>query len=146
MSTRGNHGRQIVCVRRGSAIVLILGFSIAANVILTTLAGILIDRFHELTGNAYLEEQQSSAQTWKRRPLAINGKYAPVALSQPLLLQLQPTLPPRNTSVDSAGFIHIGKTGGSTISKMIRNGCNSFAEGPCRNITNETVISKFVVS
>jgi hypothetical protein len=57
----------------------------------------------------------------------------------------RPTLPPRNSSVDTAGFIHIGKTGGSTITTMLRNGCNSFASGPCRNVTNESAISKLVV-
>jgi hypothetical protein len=55
------------------------------------------------------------------------------------------TMPPRNSSFHTAGFIHIGKTGGSTISNLLRNGCNSFEEGPCRNITHETVVSKLVV-
>ena len=63
-----------------------------------------------------------------------------------LLQHRDPTLPPRNSSVDTAGFVHIGKTGGSTISKLLRNGCTSFVtERPCRtNITDETYVSKFV--
>jgi hypothetical protein len=30
-----------------------------------------------------------------------------------------PTMPPRNSSADSFGFVHIGKTGGSTISHLL---------------------------
>lgn len=60
--------------------------------------------------------------------------------------QVLPTMAPQNSSAETAGFIHIGKTGGSTISMQLRNGCNSFKSGPCRNVTDETVVSKFVVS
>ena len=54
------------------------------------------------------------------------------------------TMPPQTSSVDSAGFIHIGKTGGSIISTLLRNGCSSFNSGPCRNVTHETAVSKLV--
>lgn len=57
----------------------------------------------------------------------------------------QPTMPPRESSFDTAGFVHIGKTGGSTISNLLRNGCNSFQSGPCRFVANETRVSKLVV-
>lgn len=51
----------------------------------------------------------------------------------------QQTMPP------SAGaFVHIGKTGGSTISKLLRNGCHAVYPKPCRNITDETIVSKLV--
>jgi hypothetical protein len=53
-------------------------------------------------------------------------------------------MPPRDSSINTAGFIHIGKTGGSSISTLLRNGCTSFVAGPCRNITHETAISKYV--
>ncbi|CAJ1966762.1 unnamed protein product [Cylindrotheca closterium] len=56
----------------------------------------------------------------------------------------EPTMPPRESSFHTAGFVHIGKTGGSTISTLLRNGCTSFVEGSCRNITHETVVSKYV--
>jgi hypothetical protein len=58
----------------------------------------------------------------------------------------QPTMPPRESSFDTAGYVHIGKTGGSTISKLLRNGCNSFESGPCRLVPHETQVSKLVVS
>eukprot|EP00536_Pseudo-nitzschia_multiseries_P001609 jgi/Psemu1/322148/estExt_fgenesh1_pg.C_210002 len=42
------------------------------------------------------------------------------------------------------GYIHIGKTAGSTISLLLRNGCHSFVPKPCRLVPNETVVSKLV--
>lgn len=56
------------------------------------------------------------------------------------------TMPPQESSENTAGFVHVGKTGGSTISKLLRNGCTSFVEGPCRQIIHESIISKSVVS
>lgn len=67
--------------------------------------------------------------------------------------QINSTIPPQTSSNDTFGFVHIGKTGGSTISKLLRNGCHSFissdgasnAQKPCRtNISNETIVSKLV--
>jgi hypothetical protein len=61
------------------------------------------------------------------------------------------TLPPRNSSFETAGFVHIGKTGGSTISSLLRTGCNSFLMtddfDKCRRnftITEESPVSKLV--
>ena len=105
--------------RLASRIFLAIGLAIGANVILTALAGIFIGRFQELPGNASLDAQRPHRE--------------------------KITLPPRDSAVDTAGFIHIGKTGGSTITTLLRNGCNSFVDGPCRNITNESAISKLVV-
>lgn len=44
----------------------------------------------------------------------------------------------------SAGFIHLGKTGGSTLSLQLRNGCHSFVEKPCHKVPNETIVSELV--
>ena len=97
-----------------------------------------------------------------------NYKSNNVILSPALLLEQQqnrtngiiimkqqyqrPTMAPQNSSRDTIGYIHIGKTGGSTISNLLRNGCNSFSSSssssgntPCHpNIPNETIISKLV--
>ena len=98
-----------------------------------------------------------------------NYKSNNVILSPALLLEQQqnrtngiiimkqqyqrPTMAPQNSSRDTIGYIHIGKTGGSTISNRLRNGCNSFSSSsssssgntPCHpNIPNETIISKLV--
>jgi Sulfotransferase family len=43
-------------------------------------------------------------------------------------------------------FVHIGKTGGSTISVALRNGCHSYRPHPCRNITKETIASRLIQS
>ena len=41
-------------------------------------------------------------------------------------------------------FIHLGKTGGSSLSKHLKNGCHSFIPKPCQNVSaeNETPLSK----
>ncbi len=48
----------------------------------------------------------------------------------------------------TAGFIHMGKTGGSTLSLLLRYGCHSFLrpkhKQPCRVVPNETLTSKLV--
>ena len=50
-----------------------------------------------------------------------------------------------NRSLPSAGFVHIGKTAGSTLSLLLRNGCHSFVPKPCQNVTEpESPVSKIV--
>lgn len=41
-------------------------------------------------------------------------------------------------------FVHIGKTGGSTLSTLMRNGCPSVILKPCYHPTDETVVSQRV--
>ncbi|KAG7346203.1 hypothetical protein IV203_005271 [Nitzschia inconspicua] len=55
------------------------------------------------------------------------------------------TLPPRKSSSNTAGFVHMGKTGGSTISSLLQNGCNSLS-GSCERSTNltDSPVSKWV--
>mmetsp|Transcript_10629 Transcript_10629/g.26833 ORF Transcript_10629/g.26833 Transcript_10629/m.26833 type:complete len:434 (+) Transcript_10629:181-1482(+) len=47
-------------------------------------------------------------------------------------------------SSTSAGFVHMGKTAGSTLSMMLRNGCHSFVRKPCHVVPNETSTSRLV--
>lgn len=39
-------------------------------------------------------------------------------------------------------FIHLGKTGGSTLTRFLANSCHSFLPHPCGVIANETLVSK----
>ena len=57
--------------------------------------------------------------------------------------------PPREEKLleDTIGFVHVGKTGGSSLSLLLRNGCHSVRrkkDEPCRVVPNETLISKLV--
>jgi Sulfotransferase family len=53
----------------------------------------------------------------------------------------------RTQNPNGGAFVHTGKTGGSTISVLLRNGCHSFMPHPCRaNITHESATSKLVQS
>ena len=44
----------------------------------------------------------------------------------------------------TAGFIHIGKSGGSSLSLQLQNGCHSFVKKHCSVVQNETIISELV--
>ena len=45
----------------------------------------------------------------------------------------------------TAGFVHIGKTGGSNLARLLMNGCHSFKPKPCKlSVPNETIVSKLV--
>lgn len=46
--------------------------------------------------------------------------------------------PPRTPGA----FLHLGKTGGSTLSHVLRNGCHSWVPKPCRIPTNESYVSQ----
>ena len=48
----------------------------------------------------------------------------------------------------SGAFVHIGKTAGSSLSMLLRNGCHSFVPKPCREIpaAEESMASKLVES
>jgi hypothetical protein len=54
------------------------------------------------------------------------------------LAQTEITKPPRTPGA----FLHIGKTGGSTLSHLLRHGCHSWAPKPCQIPANETYISQ----
>jgi Sulfotransferase family len=66
------------------------------------------------------------------------------------LQQIQTIHPMTSTRLQNpngGAFIHTGKTGGSSISVLLRNGCHSFMPHPCRNnINHESVTSKRVQS
>ena len=51
---------------------------------------------------------------------------------------------PSWASVNDGAFIHMGKTGGSSLSLLLRNGCHSFMPKPCRTVPLETTVSKLV--
>lgn len=48
---------------------------------------------------------------------------------------------------DGGAFVHQGKTGGSTLSVLLRNGCHSYLPHPCRTeIPHETMASQLIKS
>jgi len=47
---------------------------------------------------------------------------------------------------DGGAIVHMGKTGGSSISLLLRNGCHSYMPHPCRNVTHESMASKLIKS
>jgi hypothetical protein len=128
---------------RGVSILIFVTVSMIANIGFTWFAGTQLAN----------HEQNSIASGSGLSHLGVAGIIQgtveqPQPFKPPPGRPRQKALPPRDSAVDTAGFVHIGKTAGSTISKLLRNGCHSWvtAKGPCRkNMTDETVVSKFVV-
>ena len=53
----------------------------------------------------------------------------------------------RQTLTGGGAFVHLGKTGGSSLSVLLRNGCHSWLPHPCRTaIVNESAASHWIVS
>jgi hypothetical protein len=86
------------------------------------------------------------------RPLAPKAMMYPKwrhgsAGSAPTPLGAQaPQILPTFQRPDGGAFVHMGKTGGSALSVLLRNGCHSWMAHPCRNVTNETIASELIES
>ena len=55
-----------------------------------------------------------------------------------------PKQPRRNQEPVGGAFIHLGKTGGSTLTSFLRNGCIHHLRKPCSVIANETIASRLI--
>ena len=64
---------------------------------------------------------KATPKKWKRNK-KVNGEEAPVG----------------------GAFVHVGKTGGSTLAGFLRNACHSYIPKPCGVIPNETLVSKLI--
>lgn len=87
--------------------------------------------------------------TSEGRPLAPKAMMYPKwrhgSAPTPLAAQA-PQILPTFQRPDGGAFVHMGKTGGSAISVLLRNGCHSWMAHPCRNVTNETITSELIES
>ena len=97
---------------------------------------ILTDRFiHSTIDTSELEVINIEKETVPRTPLQLEAQRH---LAGEIDTKIPKTL---------GAFLHVGKTAGSTLSKLLRNGCHSFAKKPCLNNkelppSNEMAISK----
>ena len=107
----------------------------------------------------YSQQQESSHGLPTKHNFLSNNRphhqEEEVAIEEPVFESPQTTQPTgnadsvTNNTVPSAGaFIHIGKTAGSTLSLLLRNGCHSFVPKPCRVIPSpeESMASKLIGS
>ena len=128
-TTKRGHGR----VGAACTILFILGFIVTINIGLVWIAGTLLASTPQGDNNHVPHQHVVDVSQQQGRPQQSRSqKYR------------EPTMPPRESSTNTAGFIHVGKTAGSTISLLLRNGCTSFKKGPCRNIAHESAVSKYV--
>ena len=110
---------------------------------------ILATHTHSLASNssaASLFDPQSpsseTAETHFSNPTYINSQNILQKTTTHAL-----TRPSQRPPSTLGAFIHIGKTAGSTISQLLRNGCHLFVPKPCRNetifpLSRENAISK----
>ena len=120
------------------------------NFLLTFLPSLIESRYQELTSGQSRNKQRTGTRRHSsglKLPSSVNvireSNKGSATASKKYLIK-EPTMPPRDSSANTAGFVHIGKTGGSTISVMLRNGCSSFVKSPCRQVEHESAISKLV--
>jgi len=65
--------------------------------------------------------------------------------SKPLMDTTTTSIDATATATGTMGFVHMGKTAGSALSLLLRNGCHSFVNPkPCHVVPNETMVSKLV--
>jgi hypothetical protein len=150
---RARRSRRRCSSSRGATILVIMGSFMLANVVFVSIVGNILMPSETADSGLLLMPDATTASAMGmdisdrgRAVEALDRCGTPEQQTPQRRYPNELTMPPRNSSADSFGFVHIGKTGGSTISHLLRNGCNSFQTGPCRNITNETIVSKLVVS
>jgi Sulfotransferase family len=79
----------------------------------------------------------------RRLPRGTNESLVPISVPK----RTAPVKQSRDQNPNGGAFVHTGKTGGSTISVLLRNGCHSFMPHPCRtNITHESLASQLIES
>lgn len=94
-----------------------------------TLPILLSDKANQLTKKSPRRRNNNTPTSKKTTNLA-TASWEDVSLSN---------------NATSAGFIHLGKTGGSNMARILTNGCHSFRPKPCKEtVQNETMISKLV--
>ena len=114
--------RLLPVLKRKTLLLLFLILCVVSNIVFTWIAEHRLESLsNHSSSKGNVPKHQGMARPWRK------------------------TMAPQKSSPTTAGFIHVGKTGGSTISKLLRNGCTSFVSGPCRNITHESIVSKNVV-
>ena len=82
---------------------------------------------------------EQTASVVKEENTNKKSSLPPETLTKWLSNQTKQQLSPPHTPV---AFIHVGKTGGSTLTSLLANGCHSWIQKPCKVINNETLISR----
>lgn len=89
------------------------------------------------------DEQASTSSSFLSRN-NVTSKALEQKINDWLMTGVNDSMLPKPPHTPGA-FIHVGKTGGSTLSSQLRNGCHSWVNKPCSQfpITNESRLSIF---
>ena len=93
-----------------------------------------------------LDSPQALAKIFSKAGVSSATVAMPAANSRPMASGNQ--LQTRRQSPAGGAFVHMGKTGGSTLSILLRHGCHSYMAHPCRTIPTheESMASKQIES
>lgn len=93
-----------------------------------------------------LHERMRLRRSTQQAALTLN-KNQPENVGVPRQRSVSRAVQKLRTQAPTGGaFIHMGKTGGSAISLLLRHGCHSFMPHPCRQVPDESVASKLIES
>ncbi len=98
-------------------------------------------KIYNAIGSEYVHPRFSSLQ---KAPVHNESKFTSLQLK--VMEKLNATYPLPLPPLTLGAFIHVGKTGGSTLSSQLLNGCHSFVAKPCDRknpeLYQENVVSK----
>lgn len=137
-------------MRRSFASVMLLASCITTNILCVSYYSSFLETALDTPSNAHHHANVNITNNtdFSDFPMTVSLSH-PVALT-PFQIRaaehLKNDTRPVPPQLTLGGFVHVGKTGGSTISTILRNGCNEIAPKPCRpervQEQNETAISK----
>eukprot|EP00980_Cylindrotheca_fusiformis_P003507 scaffold781_cov132-Cylindrotheca_fusiformis.AAC.26 len=116
--------------RKCSFFILIIGCLVLSNL------EFILHQTSQLSGVS-----SSQAETKSLRNVGFNRSADKEAMAESLKLSIS-TSELRRPPKTPGAIIHVGKSGGSTLASVLRNGCHSFMKKPCRKIANESIVSK----
>ena len=97
---------------------------------------------------AYQTSDSSPSSSSKKTTISTKTTYSSSLSSKQKLEKLATIIStsglPQVAPNTTGGFVHVGKTGGSTLTRVLRNGCHAFLERPCHLVPDESIVSQTV--
>jgi hypothetical protein len=148
VKTNRNNAKRIRTRVIGLMFLLCSLYGVYSNIILSSKSlGLILERASSITSQQQhmVESPESNSMSGDEEDEGPTNDFAKIAMRKRVGTYLSGNNPPLPPHTPGA-FIHVGKTGGSTLARYLRNGCHSFVPKPCntvnRYLLNESYISK----
>jgi len=112
--------------------------------VLVVVAFVLVNLYSPVILRTILQVYQSSDSASESNGRLLELSDEEKRILQKITTKISGSVLPQNVTNTTGGFIHVGKTGGSTLTSVLRHGCHSFFERPCHVVPNESIVSKTV--